>query len=48
MATHVRVGDPGFLTPLALGIIVWAGLYVRDGQLRQLLPWRQIRAVNQQ
>jgi hypothetical protein len=41
VATHLRVGDPGFLTPLALGIFVWAGLYLRDDKLRQLMPWRR-------
>ena len=42
VATHVRVGDPGFLTPLVVGILAWAGLYLRDARLRQLLPLRQI------
>jgi hypothetical protein len=41
VATHLRVGDPGFLTPVALGIFVWAGLYLRDDKLRQLMPWRR-------
>jgi hypothetical protein len=40
IATHVRVGDP-FLTPLVLGVLVWAGLYLRDARLRELLPVRQ-------
>jgi hypothetical protein len=39
IATHVRVGDP-FLTPLVIGILVWAGLFLRDGRLRALLPLR--------
>jgi hypothetical protein len=39
VATHVRVGD-AFLVPLALGILVWAGLYLRDERLRDLLPLR--------
>jgi DoxX-like family len=41
VATHVRVGDPGFLTPLVLGIFTWAGLYLRDPRLRQLIPLRR-------
>ncbi len=41
VATHARVGDPGFLTPLVLGIFAWAGLYLRDARLRQLLPLRR-------
>lgn len=41
IATHVRVGDPGWPTALILGIFVWAGLYLRDERLRALLPLRQ-------
>jgi len=41
IATHVRVGDPGWPTALILGIFVWAGLYLRDERLRRLLPLRQ-------
>jgi hypothetical protein len=40
IATHVRVGDP-FLTPLVLGVLIWAGLYLRDERLRELLPVRR-------
>jgi hypothetical protein len=40
IATHVRVGDPSFVTPLVLGMIAWAGLYFRDTRLRALLPLR--------
>ena len=35
----VRVGDP-FLAPLVLGVVAWAGLYLRDERLRALLPLR--------
>jgi hypothetical protein len=41
IATHVRVGDPSFVTPLGLGILAWVGLYLRDDRLRQLMPLRQ-------
>lgn len=44
VATHVRVGDPLFthvLFPVYVGILLWAGLYLRDEQLRTLLPWRK-------
>src|SRR5271154_1713836 len=34
VATHIRVGDPGFGGALALGIFAWAGLYFRDARLR--------------
>jgi hypothetical protein len=37
IATHVRVGDV-FLIPLVLGIIVWAGLFLRDERLQEFLP----------
>ena len=34
--THVRVGDP-FWFPIVLGVILWAGLYLREPRLRTLL-----------
>lgn len=37
IATHVRVGDP-FIAPLALGVVVWAGIYLRETRLHALLP----------
>ncbi len=40
IATHVRIGDPLFVVPLALGVLVWGGLYFRDARLRALLPLR--------
>ena len=42
VATHVRVGE-NFLIPLALGVVAWAGLYLRDRRLRALLPLRGAR-----
>jgi hypothetical protein len=41
IATHVRIGDPSFLVPLGLAVIVWGGLYFRDERLRALLPIRR-------
>jgi hypothetical protein len=41
VATHIRVGDPGYPTAIVLGIFVWGGLYLRDPRLRALLPLRQ-------
>src|SRR5438309_1292125 len=41
VATHVRVGDPLFthiLFPVYLGVLIWGGLYLRDGRLRALIP----------
>jgi DoxX-like protein len=39
-ATHVRVGEPIFFVPVLLGVLVWGGLYLRDGRLRGLIPLR--------
>jgi hypothetical protein len=41
IATHVRVSDPAFVGALILGILVWAGLYLREPRLRLLLPLRK-------
>ncbi|TLY12797.1 MAG: DoxX family protein, partial [Nitrospirae bacterium] len=38
-ATHVRIGEP-FYMPIVLGMLVWAGLFLRDDRLRALLPLR--------
>jgi len=37
---HVRTGEPIWI-PVAVGGLVWLGLYLRDARLRQLLPLRQ-------
>ena len=37
-ATQVRVGDPWFLFPVALGVMAWAGLWCRNARVRALLP----------
>lgn len=39
-ATHVRVGDP-FYGPVVIGIVLWAGLFLRDDRLGDLLPLRR-------
>jgi len=38
-ATHVRAGEPFFL-PVIVGVLVWAGLFLRDDRLRALVPLR--------
>ena len=43
IATHVRLGQPDFLTPLVLGVIAWAGIWLRDPRLPELLPLRKTR-----
>jgi hypothetical protein len=40
VATHVRVGE-AFVLPLLLGMLLWAGLYLRDERIRALLPLRK-------
>jgi len=46
VATHVRVGNPLFthvLFPTYLGVMLWAGLVLRDARLRALLPFTSAR-----
>lgn len=45
-ATHMRAGDPLFshvLFGVYLGVVVWAGIYLRDVNLRMLIPVRKNR-----
>jgi DoxX-like family len=39
-ASNVRVGDPSWVLTVILGVMVWVGLYFREGRLRALLPLR--------
>ena len=39
-ATQVRIGDPTFFAPIVLGVLLWAGLFLRDDRLRALIPLR--------
>jgi hypothetical protein len=44
VATHVRAGNPLFshvLFGVYVGVIVWAGIYLRDPKLRMLIPTRK-------
>jgi hypothetical protein len=45
VATHLRVHDPVFDTifPIIFGVLVWAGLYLRDPRLRILIPLTEPR-----
>jgi len=36
---HLRVGDV-FIGPIVWGVLLWAGLFLRDKRLRALIPWR--------
>ena len=40
ICTHWRVGDP-VLVQIALGILVWLGLYLREARLKALIPLRR-------
>ena len=39
-ATHVRINDPAFVMPVVVGVLIWLGLFLRDGRVRELVPWR--------
>jgi hypothetical protein len=39
-ATNVRVGDSSFIGPILAGVFVWAGLYLRDRRLSELVSLR--------
>lgn len=39
IAVHVRAAD-AFVIPVVLGVLVWAGIYLRDARLPALLPLR--------
>jgi hypothetical protein len=40
IATHLRISDPGWPMALAMGVLTWLGLYLRDARIRRLLPLR--------
>src|SRR2546428_7168848 len=41
-ATHVRVAEGVFpiIFPIAVGVLIWLGIYLRDERLRALIPLR--------
>lgn len=44
VVTHLRNGDPLFshvLFPVYLGVAAWAGIFLRDGRMRELIPLRR-------
>ena len=43
--THLRVGEPVFVQ-IALGILIWLGLYLREQRLKALIPLRTHDAVD--
>jgi len=40
-ATHVRIGDL-FIMPILVGVVLWAGLYLREPRVRALIPLRKL------
>src|SRR6516162_5935495 len=38
VATHLHNQDGMFTVPIAVGIVAWLGLYLRDRKLRALVP----------
>ena len=36
-ATHVRINDPTLVAPIITGVLTWAGLFLRNVQLRSLV-----------
>jgi hypothetical protein len=40
ICTHWRVGDP-FFGQIAIGALVWLGLYLRENRLKALIPLRR-------
>ncbi len=46
VATHLRVADTARAAiPLVVGVLAWGGLYLREGRLRALIPFRRDRAM---
>jgi len=45
ICTHWRVGDP-FLGQVAIGLVIWLGIYLREPRLRELLPLRTAAPVD--
>jgi len=41
ICTHLRVGDV-FVMQIAIGILVWLGLYLREARLKDLIPLRAL------
>lgn len=40
IAAHARLLEMQFLAPLALGLLIWGGLFLRDFRVRALIPIR--------
>jgi hypothetical protein len=40
-AAKVRIEDASLFFPVVVGVLAWAALYLREGQLRALLPFKR-------
>lgn len=45
IVTHLRVGEPVYMQ-IALGVLIWLGLYLREQRLKALIPLRTHDAVD--
>jgi DoxX-like protein len=45
-ATQVRVQDPWFLFPVAIGVMAWLGPFLMDDRLRALIPLRRPKVAS--
>jgi len=41
VATHLRIGDPGWAIPAGLGVLAFGGMFFRDARVRALIPFRR-------
>jgi len=41
VVTHMRMDEP-VLIPVAVGVVAWLGLFLRDPRLRRLIPLRSL------
>ena len=39
IATHVRIGDYGIALFVAIGVLIWLGLFFRYPKLRRMIPF---------
>jgi hypothetical protein len=39
--TGLRAGDPSFPMPIVMGVLAWAGLWLREPRLKLLIPLRR-------
>ncbi len=45
IVTHLRIGEPVYVQ-IALGMLIWLGLYLREQRLKALIPLRTQDAVD--